>query len=958
MNNHPSGNITFLFTDIEGSTKLAQDYPETLQSALAIHHSIMRKAIESNNGFVFEIIGDAFCSAFEKAEDAVKAAVDAQINLASEKWKEAVIKVRIGIHTGAAEWNGNGYMGYITLARSARVMSCGNGEQIIISGSTYELCKDKFDSVKDKSISFRDLGERRMKDVIQPIRLYQIISHGLREDFQPLKTLDARPNNLPVQLTSFIGREAEMKEVRKLLSKTRLLTILGFGGGGKTRLAMHTGAEMIDEFSNGVWVTELAQVTDPAFIHLAILNSLGVKEEQGRSAEETLLNYLRDKELLLILDNCEHLISDSAVLVELLLVSCPKLKVITTSREALNCSGEQTFSLPSLSCPDISADNTPEKLSQYESVRLFIERALSVNNNFRVTNDNAPALAEICSRLDGIPLAIELAAARTKVLSVDKIYARLDDRFNLLSGGKRTAMPRQQTLKALIDWSYDLLSEKERILWSRLSVFNGGWTMETAEEICSDEQITAGEILDLLSQLTEKSIIFYDNENERYRILETIKQYGISKLTEAGAEDAIYSKHFDYFKTLSNYDISLSGPDLQDRLNILETEHNNLISAIEWSVKKREMEKAALLAIGLYNFWNLRGHYSAANRILESLIENADGISNNSKALLYQNAGQMNKALGNYKKAKRYFDLSLGLFRELNNKKNISICLHGLANLEAVIGNYEQAKILFTETLGISRETGHLSGIAFALNNLGNIELIRENFEKAEILLKESLEYHRKSGDLHNVSYSLDSLGNLMTDIGNFEQANDYLEECLAISRSFGDKSGIAFALNNLGSIAIKSGETEKARIYYEESLIIRRMLDDKNGIAYTLNNLGNMAFYQAEYDHAQNFLIESLKLRLELEDKYGIMFSLMSLCLLLKNNDRQIDIARILGAVESGFASIGLTVRSKGFELHDQLTKEVRELLSEDEFILNYEEGKKLSYEDAAKLVLSVLSK
>ena len=481
----PSGNVTFLFTDIEGSTKLSQQFPEKLPAALDKHHSILTKAIESNNGFIFQIVGDAFHCAFGNSEDAVKTAVEIQTNMENEKWDEVVIRIRIGIHSGNAEWNGKDYMGYITLARTARVMSAAYGGQILVSNDAYESFKDNSDTVSEKDFSFRDLGERRLKDVIQPIRLFQIVAKGLRLDFPPLITLDARPNNLPIQLTSFIGREKELKYLKDELKLNRLLTLTATGGAGKSRLSLQAGADLIDDFENGVWFVELAAVSDPDFLTAETINALGIKEESNKTPEETLTDHLEDKEILIILDNCEHLINACADLSERLLSSCPKLKIIATSREALNCAGEQTFKIPPLTHPDPKVYNTPEQLTQYESVRLFIERALTINSKFRVNNENAPALAEVCSRLDGIPLAIELAAARTKVLSVENIYERLDDRFNLLTGGKRTALPRQQTLRALIDWSYDQLSENEKILFQRLSVFTGGWSLTAAEEILS-----------------------------------------------------------------------------------------------------------------------------------------------------------------------------------------------------------------------------------------------------------------------------------------------------------------------------------------------------------------------------------------------------------------------------------------------------------------------------------------
>jgi predicted ATPase/class 3 adenylate cyclase len=639
----PEGQITFLFTDIEGSTKLSQQFPDKLPAALEKHNSILTKAIESNNGFIFQIVGDAFHSAFGNSEDAFKAAVEIQINLANEKWDEAVITVRIGIHSGYAEWNGKDYMGYITLARTARVMSAAYGGQILVSNDAYaNLDLPKPGLGKEvEDFSFRDLGERRLKDVIQPIRLYQIVGPGLREDFPPLMTLDARPNNLPVQLTSFIGREKELKYLKDELKQNRLLTLTATGGAGKSRLSLQAGADLIDDFANGVWFVELAAVSDPEFLTAEIINALGIKEEPKKTPEETLVDHLKDKEILIILDNCEHLINACADLTERLLSSCPKLKIIATSREALNCSGEQIFRIPALTHPEPNSKDTPEQLTQYESVRLFIERALSVNPKFRVNNDNAPALSEVCSRLDGIPLAIELAAARIKILSIEKIYERLDDRFKLLTGGKRTALPRQQTLRALIDWSYDLLTENEKILWSSLSVFSGGWTLEAAEEICSDETINKNDIIDLLSELAEKSIIIYNELKERYNILETIKQYGREKLEN---ENEIFLRHLNHFLELAQKaESALNSSDANLWLDKLEADHSNFISAIEWSVENGETEKGAGAASALAGFWNIRGYYSTGIELLYIILNKKFELSKSAEAKVLNCIGNFNR---------------------------------------------------------------------------------------------------------------------------------------------------------------------------------------------------------------------------------------------------------------------------------------------------------------------------
>lgn len=945
----PSGTVTFLFTDVEGSTKLAQKYPRTLYDALERHNTIMSGAIESNNGFVFKTVGDAYCCAFEKAEDAVRAAVTAQLKLAAEKWNDAEIKIRIGIHTGKAEWSGNNYMGYITLARSARIMSAAYGEQILISDETHKHIKNK-----PGNISYRDLGERRLKDVIQPIRLFQILSPGLRGEFPPLKTLDARANNLPVQLTSFIGREKNISEIKELLNQNRLLTIVCAGGTGKTRLALQAGADLIDEYTNGVFVFEFAPVTEEELVIQPVMNSLGIREEEGKSPEDTLTEYLKEKEMLLIMDNCEHIINKCANLAELLIRKCPKIKIIATSREALNCQGEQTYRLSALSVPEQTSGITPEEIIQCESVRLFVERALTVNPGFRVTESNASALAEICRRLDGIPLAIELAAAKTNVISVEKIHQRLDDMFSLLSGVRRTVLPRQQTLRAMIDWSYNLLSEKEKILWSRLTVFSGGWTLESAEEICSDEKTGSYEILDLLGQLSQKSIISFNETNERYSMLETMKQYGEIKLEDSGELTAIKLKHLEYYSSLADRtkNLKISSPEW---FSVLDPDHNNFISAIESSVPAGKPETGALITESLNHFWEIRGYYSTGLKLIEVLLSDKKDLSKNSLAKLYMNYSHFFRIQGNYEKSRELNRKSLELLRETGSKNDIIIALHNAGNTEALTGNFSEAGRIFEESLKLSRECNFISGIAFALNNLGNVALIKGDHEKAEAYTLESLEHHYKSGNSRDICFALDTLGNIMKEKGNLEKAKKYLSESLEISRQIGDKSGIAFALYNLGSVYYCCGDEEKALEYANESLKLRTEIGDKPGIAYSYDIIGVICFYRKEYDKAEYYLRESLKIRTESGDRHAILLSLSSYSLILSSGENTVLSAKLLGAKDTGYKSMDLPMSSEESQQFEEISRILKDKLGESEFIKYFDEGKKMTIDEASDAALSI---
>ena len=954
MTKPPIGQVTFLFTDIEGSTKLAQQFPNTLPSALEKHHKILREAIESNNGFVFEIIGDAFCAAFENSNDAVKASHDAQMKLNSEKWEEAEIKVRMGIHSGNVEWNGKRYIGYITLARTQRVMSAAYGGQVLISEDAYIQLTEK----EKIEISYRDLGDRRLKDLIQPVKIYQLISKGLPSDFPPLKTLDARPNNLPVQLTSFIGREEEIKKVKELLKITHLLTLTGPGGVGKTRLSLQVGADIIDDFANGVWFVELAPIIEPVLLPQEILKELGIKEEPKKTLEETLTGYLKDKEILIILDTCEHIIEACAMLTEKLLTKCPKLKIIATSREALKCTGEQIHSILSLKTPNLKEEISTEQLTQYESVRLFIERALTVNQKFRVTNENAPALAGICSQLDGIPLAIELAAARIKVLTVERIYKRLSSRFSLLTGGKRTALPKQQTLKALIDWSYDLLSDQEKILWSRLSVFIDGWTLESAEEICSDDNVNKEEILDLLSLLVEKSIIIFDSEKERYRILESIRQYGEEKLREANETNEILSKHLHYFMDLAeSTEPKMRENKVQVWLEKLESEHSNLQSAIEWSLTGGDREKGAHLAGALGWFWNIRGYNAIGRRLLENILSNMQGISKSMIGKALNWVGQLATIQGDYEQAQRFYQESLTLHRELRDKQCIASDLNNLGVTACNRGDIEQARKFFEESLALTREFGDKQGIAIAhsLNNLGALVCKQGNYEQARKFFEESLALCRELRDKPLIASCLVNLGCVAINRGDIEQARKFFEESLALTRELGDKQGTASCLINLGCVAINRENYEQARKFFEESLTLTRELGDKQGTASALKHLGVMTYDEGDFELARKYYEESLTLCIEIGDKFGFVSSIEGLAAISSARNNPSLAVLLLGAVQSALKSRGAVLDSVDLKLHKQTITKLHEQLSDKEFSKYWEEGKKLTLEQAVELALKI---
>ena len=557
-----AGTITFLFSDIEGSTRLWEQHPGAMKAALARHDDILRRSVTQHQGQIVKLTGDGCLAVFESASGAVLAALAAQQALQADAWDELkpqVVRARMALHTGEAEARGGDYFGP-AVNRAARLMSAGHGGQVLLSAASAELLRDAL----PVGAGLLDLGEQRLKDLARPEHVFQLLHPTLPSNFPSLRSLDAFPHNLPVQLTSFIGREREMAEVKRLLATTHLLTLTGPGGTGKTRLALQLGAEMLGvaDYADGVWLVELAALEHPGALPQAIAAAFCLGSMPGREPLDAVTDFLRDKRLLLILDNCEHLIDAVARLADHLLRASPRLKILASSREALGVTGEVAFRVPSLSLPEEGAHGvgddashmSPVELMACEAARLFVERATAVNPRFALTDRNAPAVAQICRRLDGIPLALELAAARVKVFTAEQIAARLDDRFRLLTGGSRTALPRQQTLRAAIDWSYDLLAEPERALLKRLSVFVGGWTFEAAEAICPGE-----DVLEALTQLVNKSLVVAEHRADeredgvRYRMLETVRQYARDRLLDAGVAEVAAARdcHLDYFLSVS-----------------------------------------------------------------------------------------------------------------------------------------------------------------------------------------------------------------------------------------------------------------------------------------------------------------------------------------------------------------------------------------------------------------------
>jgi predicted ATPase/DNA-binding CsgD family transcriptional regulator len=642
-----------------------------------------------------------------------------------------------------------------------------------------------------------------------------------------------RPSyNLPSELSSFVGRDKELAEVRRLLENNRLLTLTGSGGCGKTRLALAAASELVERFEDGVWLVELASLAEPSLVPQAVAFTLGVRERPGSSLTEALSDYLRTRKLLLILDNCEHLIDACAELAEAWLHSCPALRVFATSREALGITGEIAWPVPSLSLPDLRRLPDVESLPRYESARLFVERATTVKPNFKLTEQNAPAVAQVCYRLDGIPLAIELAAARTKVLSVEEISARLGDSFRLLAAGSRTAMPHQRTLHATMDWSHELLGQKERVVFRRLSVFAGGFTLEAAESICAGEDPQRDEMLELLSQLIDKSLVvaLEPHGATRYRLLETIRQYGRERLEEAGEAARVRERHAGYYLALAEEaEPELKGERQVTWLERLETEHDNLRVTMAWLLGRGESEDAARLGWALWLFWGIRTHLAEGRRSMERALSTKGSVamsaSARAKALFV--AGMMSNYQGDHLSAEPLVQECLRLFQELGDKLGTAYALSNSGYVALGQGRYQQAVAVIEEAADLFLEEGEKWGAAIELGFLAVAWRNQGDHERAKRLAKRGLAISREIGERQATTSALYTLAILAQTEGEDERARDLFEEGLILSAELGNEADVAHCLEGLASVYGAEGRIVRAaRLWGAEETLLEKLED------------------------------------------------------------------------------------------------------------------------------------
>jgi len=814
----PTGTVTLLFADIERSTHLLERLGDRYADVLAEYQRLLRTTCRERGGQEVDTSGDGYFAVFHRARDALLAAVAAQRDLKGRPWPEgARVGVRIALHTGEPLSRETGYVG-MDVHRAARMCAAASGGQVLLSQTTRDLVAGDL----PKGTSLRDLGEHRFKDLGLPQRMYQIVATDLPAEFPPLRSVDVLPNNLPLQLTTFIGRVHEIAEVTRLLSRTRLLTLTGAGGSGKTRLAIQVAADLLEAFPDGVWWTELAPLADPELVPRTVATALGVPEQPGRALGETLSDFLGPKDLLLVLDNCEHLVSACACLADALLRVCPTLRIVATSREALGLAGELTYRVPSLSLPDIKRLPAAQQLLDYEAIRLFVERATFNDPRFEITSNNAAAVAQICTRLDGIPLAIELAAARVKVLAVEQIARRLDDRFGLLTGGGRATIPRHQTLRATLDWSYALLSEKERLVLSRLSVFAGGWTLEAAEAICAGDGVDASEILDLLTQLVDKSLVLMETHGEaaRNRLLETVRQYSRERLRDPGREESTLRCHRDFFLTLAEGAAPhLIGPEATRWLDVLEGEHDNVRAAFTWSCATGDVESAARLEVALTRFFMNRGYLKEGWEWLTDLLARASELRPLLRGQVKNSAVAVLFSLGDYRKAAAFGQEALTLLRPLGDAREIAHCTYRLGIAYMAMGDHARAAESLEESMRLWQDLGDRVLYAEALRHRGHVESRKGDYARATAMLEDAFDRLRSGGYRRGAAYAIRHLAMVKQYQNEFAQAENLLNEALAQFQDLGDKEGVTYTLSALASVCRRAGDLERAAACYRDSL-------------------------------------------------------------------------------------------------------------------------------------------
>ncbi|GCE14642.1 ATP-binding protein [Tengunoibacter tsumagoiensis] len=855
----PTGTITFLFTDIEESTRRWQRFPDIMKRTIARHDQLLHAVMHLHGGVVFKTVGDAFCVAFSTAGHAVQAAIDAQNALAAEPWALEItpLRVRIAVHTGEAEQREADYFGQ-TLNHVARLLSAAHGGQVLLTGSTHALI--------EANIPVVDLGVHFLKDIQQPEHIFQLVYSHQSIQFPPIKTLGHRRQNLPLQLTAFIGREQELTAISQLLGdqQIRLVTLIGPGGTGKTRLSIQVGSLLAESFPDGVYFVELATVRDISSVIPTIAQAIGVSKHWNLSLLDLLKEHL-DAAILLILDNFEQVVQAGAFITELLL-ACPQLKVLISSREALHIDGEHEYHVSPLRVPFYDTSQSPQELLRWDAIALFLQQARAIKPDFELTAQNAAAIVEICCRLDGLPLAIELAAARINILPPQAMLKRISHSLKLLTGGERNRSERQRTLRNAIAWSYDLLDQNEKQLFAQLSIFAGGCTLEAIEQICQSTVSKEVDIFNVLHSLLTKSLIQQHeqiDEEPRFEMLTTIREF---------AQETLASEHYPplremhatyYLELAEQAEPGLIGAEQKYWMQILKTEQENLQLAFSWSVQHLQVEAGLRMVSALWRFWLIVGQTEDTKQTLEELLklDIQQPPSMRVKARALHGMGILAIHQGHLQQATHLAEEALALSLHLQDKELISRAYVTMADAALHQGAIQQATSLLEKSLHIKQETGDQRGMATLLNNLGNVAIKQGKLVDAAKLHAESLALFEKVGDEYAIASAFNNLGDVEKQLHHYEQAALLYQEGLKHSQALDYTIGIAISQANLAEIALYQHVYDQAATLYKQSLALFQKQDDRFGIATCLAGLAQVAFTDNQFSLAAHLFARAQKM-------------------------------------------------------------------------------------------------
>jgi predicted ATPase/class 3 adenylate cyclase len=936
-----------LFTDIEGSSDSVRALgADRWESVLERHTAIIREALNKHDGFVVRSEGDSFFAVFTSPSEAVAAVAEMQRRLHETTWPhDASVRVRMGVHTGearpASAASGVDYVGF-EVSRAARIAAAAHGGQVLISDTTESLVRD----LLVPGLTLRELGEHRFKDLVRPQRIYQLVIDGLPDSFPALRSLDSTPNNLPTQTTTFIGRGRELASAVDRLETTRLLTLTGPGGSGKTRLALHLAADLLERFPDGVWLVELAPITDPAGIAPNLAAAAHIGERPGRPILDTITDWLRSRRVLLVIDNCEHLIAACADLADGLLHSCPLVTIIATSREGLNVPGEALMPVPSLRLP--AGDKLPplNELLEYEAISLFVARCSAFQPEFALTEENATDVVRICRRLDGVPLALELAAARVRVLSVAQVANRLDDRFRLLTGGGRNAVARQQTLRGLIDWSYDLLTEPERLLLRRLSIFVGGSTLESAEAVCGGEGIERDRILELLAHLVDKSLVVKLDRAQaaRYAMLETIREYAREKLVDSGEADALRRRHFEHFL---RYALDLPVWVRPRGLGLADygIEYDNLRAAFEWIEADPDGgEQGLLLASSILGPAAARGRSTELLRIVTAALARSDPAARTigrARALIV--AAYLGALQGDLKVMAPLGDEAIRLYRELGEKRELAWALIGTARWAT---DEETSKRAMSESRALFEELGDLRGVAGLLFFMGDAALERGDYDEAHGRLTESLALYRQLGEF---PMPLLSLGRLACLDGDYARARALVEESLAMRKrpEFDYPWMVAITLISLGEIDRCEGDPARGAPLFEQAMATGREVADDMLVGWSFHNLGHVALYSGDPVTAAAHFRESLLRRWRAGPGVDVAGGLAGMAGVALRGGQLTEAVQLFGAVDGMLESKHMSLPPADELVRRADLAAIRLRMDDAAFDAAFREGRSAKFED-----------